>query len=253
MRAELPFAFRYRRLAYVALDVTDLARSTRFYRDVVGLELVDSDADAAYLRCGREHHDLVLHAAPSPGLRRIAYQVQATADLDVAFAHFERLGLEPRLVPRAEQTKLHQRRSFRVREPASGVQLELFARSADTELAYVPRTTTSLVRVGHVIIGSPDEEATARTLEGAFGFRLADVVEGHGAFFRAHPDPAHCSLALGFQPRANLPRVSFVVSDVEHAGRFPDPDGISLECRVPTYEVEDAPAPVTDAAQREAV
>ena len=38
---DLPF--RYRRLAYVALNVTDLARSTAYYRDLVGLALTESN------------------------------------------------------------------------------------------------------------------------------------------------------------------------------------------------------------------
>ena len=34
---------RYKKLGYVALNVTDLARSSVFYRDTLGLQPVESD------------------------------------------------------------------------------------------------------------------------------------------------------------------------------------------------------------------
>ena len=61
--------FRYRKLGYAALTVTDLERSLRFYRDLLGLDLVERSDDIAYLRCSRDHHNLVLQqgrlAAPN--------------------------------------------------------------------------------------------------------------------------------------------------------------------------------------------
>ena len=45
--------FRYRKLGHAALTVTDLERSVRFYRDLVGLALVDQTGDTAWLRCSR--------------------------------------------------------------------------------------------------------------------------------------------------------------------------------------------------------
>ena len=154
-RADPPFPFRYRRLAYVALDVTDLARSQRFYRDVLGLDRVTGDAATAHLRCGSDPRNVVLHAAASRGLRRVAYQVDSSADLDVAFDHFERVGLDPRPVGRAEQAQLQQGRSFRVREPSSGVDFELFARTRELETPHVCGLA-SILGLGHVVIAPAD-------------------------------------------------------------------------------------------------
>jgi 2,3-dihydroxy-p-cumate/2,3-dihydroxybenzoate 3,4-dioxygenase len=235
MRAEspFPFPFRYRRLVYVALEVTDLPRSVAFYRDFLGLDVVQSDAAVAYLRCSRDRQNVVLYATPERacGLRRIAYQVDSSADLDVAFGHFERLGLDPRPVSRSEQARLHQGRSFRVREPSSGVHLELFAHTDALETSYVPGLA-SIIGLGHVVIDSPHEEETLRSLVDAFGFRVSDVVEGHRAFLRAHPDLHQCSVAVALGSRRAVPVVSFVVSDIDHLGRFSDPDGITIECNI---------------------
>ncbi len=246
MRVDPPFPFRYRRLAYVALDVTDLPRSQRFYRDVLGLHVVESDSAVAYLRCSRDHQNVVLYATPTAtprrGLRRIAYQVDSSADLDVAFAHFERSGLDPRPVSRTEQALLHQGRSLRVREPTSGVELELFAHTTEQGTPYAPGHA-SIIGLGHVVIDSPRHEDTQRSLVDAFGFRISDVVEGHRAFLRAHPDRRQCSLAVALgSPRA-VPVVSFVVSDIDHLGRFPDPDGVTIECNIPVDEAGDGADP----------
>ena len=39
--------FRYRKLGYAALTVTELSRSVVFYRDLLGLDLVQQTVDTA--------------------------------------------------------------------------------------------------------------------------------------------------------------------------------------------------------------
>ncbi len=41
---DITLPFRYKKLAYAAINVTDLSRSVPFYRDIVGLDLVKQDA-----------------------------------------------------------------------------------------------------------------------------------------------------------------------------------------------------------------
>ena len=63
---------RYRRLGYIVLNVTDVARSRAFYEDLVGLTFVEqSPSGDVYLRCSDLHHDLVLTKSDRPGVRRI--------------------------------------------------------------------------------------------------------------------------------------------------------------------------------------
>ena len=80
-----PVPFRYRKPGYVALAVTDLDRSIAFYRDLVGLTLQERDGDEiAFLRCGTDHHDVVLYKAAQPGLKRMAFQLESPQDLQRA-------------------------------------------------------------------------------------------------------------------------------------------------------------------------
>src|SRR5688500_10555865 len=100
--------FRFRRLGYVALNVTDLKRSVPFYADVVGLDCVAETHEAAYLRCSDEHHDIVLCRAARPGLRRVGWQVESTRDLQALTRKLAADGLSVDRVPVAECDALGQ-------------------------------------------------------------------------------------------------------------------------------------------------
>ena len=53
---------RFGKLGYVALNVSDIERSTVFYRDVLGLGATgEGPAGARYFRCGPSHHATALH------------------------------------------------------------------------------------------------------------------------------------------------------------------------------------------------
>ena len=63
---------RINKVAHVVLNVSDVARSKVFYRDVVGMEIVSDRPDqgpAAFLSFGTQHHDIALFQAP-PGSKR---------------------------------------------------------------------------------------------------------------------------------------------------------------------------------------
>lgn len=86
-----------REIGHVVLNVSDVARSTRFYRDVVGFQVsrFRPDGSAAFLTCGVVHHNLALFKAPaqarpyqkgSIGLNHFAFRVDDYATLQAAHA-----------------------------------------------------------------------------------------------------------------------------------------------------------------------
>ena len=94
-------AFRYRRLGYVALNVTNLAASRRFYGELLGLQEAGTTAsgDVAF-RCSSRHHDVLLREAPVAGLRRVGWQMESAGDLAALRAHLAGpLGLAVHDVP----------------------------------------------------------------------------------------------------------------------------------------------------------
>ncbi len=257
-----PIPFRYRRLAYAALNVSDLERSLPFYRDLLGLDLVEQQPGVAYLRCSRDHHNVVLYACDQdsegrqPGLRRIAFELESDAHAERAFAHFDAKGLRPQRVPADEAKALRQGPSFRVREPHCRLEIEFFGSTMVMAKAYEP-TVAKIARLGHVVIGTSDFTGAERTLRETFGFAVSDFVDGRFAFMRAFPNPLHHSFAVGASTGNHLHHVNFMVTDIDDVGRawhrmtkagvkiafgigrhppsgsvflyFYDPDGLTLE------------------------
>lgn len=210
--------FRYEKLGYAALNVTDLDRSIRFYRDLVGLELVARDEESAYLRCGSDHHNFVLHKAAEAGIARAAFKMASRADLDAAFTSFTTAGLHPARVGDAECAVLHQGASFRVREPNSGLLIECYERMTHMALPFVP-ALANIVRIGHVVVATPAYEQAVDVLRRQFNFALSDFVDGKFSWMRCFPNPLHHTFAIGRSDRHHLHHVNFMVSDIDDIGK----------------------------------
>jgi 2,3-dihydroxy-p-cumate/2,3-dihydroxybenzoate 3,4-dioxygenase len=210
--------FRYRRLGYAALTVTQLERSIGFYRDLLGLELVERSDDVAYLRCSQDHHNLVLHQGAAPGLRRVGWELESQDEVERAFAHFQSLGLAPARVDRAESQALRQGPGFRVRLPGCGLEFDYFGTTTWMARPWTP-TVARIARLGHVVIGSADFAATKAALVGDFGFAESDFVEDRFTFLRCFPNPLHHAFAVGASPASHLHHVNFMVTDIDDVGR----------------------------------
>jgi 2,3-dihydroxy-p-cumate/2,3-dihydroxybenzoate 3,4-dioxygenase len=210
--------FRFRRLGYVALNVTNLDRSVAFYRDLVGLEPSETGADMAALRCGRDHHSLLLYRAKEPGLKRIAFEMESKRDLAAAEAFLAERGLAPEVVAEGETAGLAMGRAIRFREPASQLCIELYARMRYMALAYEPHLV-NIERLGHVVVQVRRFDAVRAFFTDVLGFRVSDDVTGFAAFLRCFPNPLHHSLAVIAGNEDRLHHVNFMVSDIDDVGR----------------------------------
>jgi len=211
-------SFRYHKLGYVALNVSDVTKSTAFYRDIVGLDVSENvGEDAAYLRCGRDHHNVVLYRGTTPGLKRVAFELENTGELEKAFAHVTRLGLNPRQVAAAERAVLKQGESFRFEEPNSGLTFEFYSKMMQMALPFAMRLT-KIVRLGHVVLTVTEFERVTDFLVKNLNFNVSDFVEGRFAFMRCHPNPLHHSFALGKGEENRLNHINFMVSDIDDIG-----------------------------------
>lgn len=90
--------FKLGKIGHVALYVTDIERSTRFYRDVLGFHVSDVYEDdmmpggAVFLRCNHDHHGVALFKATASnpagaGLHHVAFEVPTLDDVVRARAH----------------------------------------------------------------------------------------------------------------------------------------------------------------------
>ncbi len=264
-------AIRWKQLGYVALNVTDLARSARFYEEIVGLAPVGGiDGGAALFRCSAKHHDLMLIEAPRAGLARVGWEAESPATRQAAFEHFAALGLAPRGVALEQSEALGvSADAFRFREPNTGATFEVYSSMAPATGAFTP-TLAKIQRLGHVVLGAPDLAAAERFCLEEMNFRASDRIEGAVTFMRCFPNRFHHSLGLSQAKAAHLGHVNFMVTEVDDIGKaiwrmkknqvpvtfgpgrhppsdsmffyFADPDGMWVEYSFGMEEFEEAGA-----------
>jgi 2,3-dihydroxy-p-cumate/2,3-dihydroxybenzoate 3,4-dioxygenase len=251
-------SYRYRKLGYLALNVSDLDRSVAFYRDHVGLELVARAGSTAFLRCSGQHHELALFADPStqPGIKRIAFELESAAELDRAQQALAALDVLVEPVPAAECAALHVQRAIRYRVPDSELPFELYVAMEQPATPFVP-TVAQFDRLGHIVLQVKNWQTSVDWLMENANFKASDHVEGWFTFLRCFPNPYHHSLGIGRSDRTHLHHFCFLVKTVDDIGRainrckranvpisfgpgrhvastsiflyFDDPDGMTLE------------------------
>jgi len=211
--------FRYRKPGYVALNVSDLDKTLHFYVVLVGLRLEERrGSEMAFLRCGPEHHDVVLYQSDTPGIKRMAFQLESAQDLEQAFAHVKAMGWAVHELTEFESRALRQGRTFRFRIPESTLTFEFYAEMDQAAEPYVP-TVSKIARLGHVVVKCANRDAVLRTLTEQLNFRVSDHFGDQVAFLRCFPNPFHHSFGVARAQADGLHHVNFMVTDVDDVGR----------------------------------
>lgn len=209
--------FRYRRLGYVALNVTDLAKSTVFYRDMVGLSVTESSPDLTALSCSHDHHNMMLYPAEEPGLKRIGFELESKSDLIAAREYVTSLGLAIEEISADELKRLRTVSGFRFRVPGSGLCIEYFVQMMHLAKSHIV-TVAKIERLGHVVINVADFDQAMHWFTEKLGFAVSDFVPGFAAFLRCFPNPLHHSMAILTGTDDHLNHVNFMVKDIDDIG-----------------------------------
>lgn len=217
----------------LTLEVPDLDEGVRFYTDA-GLEAA-SDGEVARLRCpGQDRDSIVLiGGAPKKRLHHVALRADG---LDVMAGRVEAAGGEVVSAPQGFESN-----GLWVRDP-HGLLIHLSERPADPELeappafeingpgrvvrkrrsavlpgsAYAP---TKPLRLGHILLFSPDVPRSVAFVTEALGMGLADRAQDVIAFCCARKDSDHHVLAFAKSPGVGFHHASFQVSDPDEVGR----------------------------------
>lgn len=209
---------RYSKLGYVALNVTDVPRARDFYENLVGLKFSgEGDGGEVFFRCSSNHHDLVLHPAAKPGLKRFAFEMETDQDLDAMARLLSDEGLRVVELEGAERRALHQGRTLRVTEPFSGATLEFY--SAMTEFGgqpFVP-TLAKIQRLGHVVLKVPDFAGACDFYQRVLGLKVSDQIDGLVCFMRCNE--YHHGIGIAKAAAPLLHHVNFMVSEVDDIGK----------------------------------
>lgn len=209
---------RYKRLAYVALSVTNLERSTAFLKNIVGLQDGGPPSgDEIFLRCSGDHHNVVLRHGAEPGIHRLAFEMESERALTALVNHLHSLGIVTTELSAAECTALGQMRSVRFREPNTGTTLELIAGMETLPTPYQP-TVAKIARLGHIVLNAKEQSKAVEFFMKEMNFRMSDRIGEAITFMRCFPNPFHHSFAIGAAPENRLHHVNFMVSDMDDVG-----------------------------------
>jgi 2,3-dihydroxy-p-cumate/2,3-dihydroxybenzoate 3,4-dioxygenase len=209
---------RFRRTAYVALQVTDLERSTAFLKDLVGLQEGGTAAGGeVFLRCSADHHNIVLRQGETPGIARLAFEMESQRALDAALEHLESIGISTIEVPEPQRSGLEQGPTFRFQEPTTRVVIELFSGMRPMPEPFTP-TVAKIARLGHVVLCSTNRQATVDFFMKELNFRTSDQIGEAVTFMRCFPNPFHHTFAVAQAEKNGLHHVNFMVTDIDDVG-----------------------------------
>ncbi|MET0547094.1 MAG: VOC family protein [Caulobacterales bacterium] len=209
---------RYARLGYVSLCATNLDATRQFYEHGIGLQLSGSKPGQLRFRCSDKPHDLIFEQSSTPGLRRVAFELEDEWQLRAAFDRISHLGLSPVCLQPAQTRDFQVETGFRFVNPNSGLELEFYAGQEKSPTPF-QATQASIARLGHVVLNVADFESEFDFWVNKLGFEVSDYVPGRIAFLRCFPNPLHHSAALVAGPANGLNHVNFMVTDIDDVGR----------------------------------
>ncbi|MDM0036859.1 VOC family protein [Variovorax sp. J22P271] len=210
---------RYQKFGRVEIDVTDLARSRRYYEEVVGLQYVDTGADGeVLLRCDQDHHSFVLHAAESAGLRCAGFMLEDMAQFEPLLARLAQAGLEVHESASQACRARAQKRAIRIFEPNVGATIEFYVPADDSARPFKP-TVARIQRLGHVVFNTPQPGAALRFWHEVLNFKISDAVGDMITFLRCWPNPFHHGIGIAKFPKHSLHHVNFMVTEIDDVGR----------------------------------
>ena len=217
----------------VTLEVPDLEEGLKFYTDA-GLEAA-SDGQVARLRCvGQDRDSVVLRggaarkrlhhlALRADGLGEIAGRVPAAGGAVVGAPNgFEADGLwvtDPHgmlihLVDHPRDPELTEAPAFEINGPGRLVRKR---RSAVLPASSYPPAKP--LKLGHIMLFSPDVPRSVAFMVDALGMGLADRAQDIIAFCCARKDSDHHVVAFAKSPGIGFHHASFQVGDPDEVGR----------------------------------
>ena len=215
-------------IAYLGLDVPDVAAWSAFATSVVGLMPATApppaDAGVVHLKADERQWRVALHPAERPGIRHAGFEVGSEAAFKAAV---DDLTASPITWTRGSAPECEARgvRDLLWAVDPSGVRTEVcWGPTVDGPFVSpvgVPRFVTGALGLGHYVVLTPDLAASMDFYISGLGFRLTDyVIFGDGMsvqFLRC--TPRHHTVALtAVGPMQGVHHIAFEVDDIDQVG-----------------------------------
>ncbi len=198
-----------RRIGHATFETPDVEQLVTYYTQVLGLTLVERDADAAYLASTLDHHSVVLRRGDVARCARLAFQLAPDADLGAFAKQLGKHGLatERRHDPQPSISDL-----VAFHDP-KGTEIEVFA-----ERQFAPQRfqQAGIVpnKLGHVAFNVTDIRKVVDFYVQVLGFRESDWMGDFFAFLRCGPD--HHTLNFVKGKADKMHHVAFELTDWAH-------------------------------------
>lgn len=216
-------------LAYLALQVRDLARWRRFATDMLGLPApaIYDDGTLA-LRLDDRAHRFILRQGTADDIDALGWEVADRKDFDAIVARAQAVGANPAVGDKALCQVRHVERLVHFTGP-DAVRNELVMGLGQASTAFASKLVpggfrTGAMGLGHAVLSSADMQKAASFYRDVLGMHLSQEFHGGigpikvgGVFL--HCNPRHHSLALFQIPtRGRLQHVMIEANDMRDVG-----------------------------------
>jgi 2,3-dihydroxy-p-cumate/2,3-dihydroxybenzoate 3,4-dioxygenase len=210
---------RYKKLGYVELNVSDLARSREFYENLIGLQFVDKGPYGELrFRCSDDPYTVVLHQGKAPGHKRTGWMLEDAGQFEHLFARLRAAGIPYEQLSKTECDERGFAQAARMVDPNIGAVMEFYLNAESRPHAFTP-TLAKIQRLGHVVFTSPKLDESIAFYRDVMNFGVSDIISNAFAFFRCWPNPYHHGIGIGRFPHTVYHHTNFMVSEIDDIGK----------------------------------
>ena len=166
-------------LGYLGVGASDLAAWRGLATTVYGMQVVPGDtASTLYLRIDQHHHRIELNSSGPEDLQFAGWEVADAAALDAIAEQLVEGGVEVRAGTRDDAAQRRVVDLVKCVDP-SGIPTEIFYGHPVNPQAYQPSRAGSGFKtagqgLGHILVHTPDIDASVRFYRELLGFRVTD-------------------------------------------------------------------------------
>lgn len=203
-------------LGFVALGVTDFARTRDYYVDTLGTTEVDRDGDGTvYLSVGYAHHDMVLRPVDDKALLHLGYQLNPGTELKAFAREVQDFGL-PAELKSDSQPGIGE--IVEVEGPGGNV-FQFYEAIEAPAPGYKPATVAPL-RLGHVAVISPEAGKLIAFYRDFLGFWETDWIGDLANFLTCNYE--HHVVNIVEAPPSKVHHIAFQLHETGDHGRAAD-------------------------------
>jgi catechol 2,3-dioxygenase-like lactoylglutathione lyase family enzyme len=174
---------RVKKIAHATYETPDLDQQVEYYTDILGLNLVAKEKDAAYLASTIDHHSVVLRKGGTARCVRIGFQLGPDDDLNAFQKQTAAQSVQVRRLKDPEPT-ISDMVTF---EDPKGTIMEVFKRPDAPSQAF-PNKGIVPHKIGHVAFFVSDVKKTTQFYLDVLGFRVSDWMGDFFSFLRCGAD-----------------------------------------------------------------